>query len=163
MSASNPGLYYGYVPTAGEWNSYFAGKQDWSPILDGIVSAGGTPSVVPQTIWTPFDASGASLALTINSVAYTQIASMVYVMGSITYPTTSNFAQATIGGLPVTCANQGYAVSASPTVNNTLTAFNAITVQGQSYFVFAAGSGSPITNANLSGKTVQFNICYPAV
>lgn len=29
FAQSSPGLSYGYVPTAGEWNSYFAAKQDY--------------------------------------------------------------------------------------------------------------------------------------
>ena len=30
-SNSNPGLYYGFVPTAGQWNSYFGAKLDFAP------------------------------------------------------------------------------------------------------------------------------------
>jgi len=43
MSNSSPGLYNGQVPTAAQWNSYFSTKQDWTPLLDGII-AGTSPS-----------------------------------------------------------------------------------------------------------------------
>jgi hypothetical protein len=43
MSNSNPGLVNGQIPTAGQWNGYFATKQDWTPLLDGIV-AGTSPA-----------------------------------------------------------------------------------------------------------------------
>jgi len=36
-SNSNPGLYYGQVPTAGQWNSYFSTKLDYTPGLANTV------------------------------------------------------------------------------------------------------------------------------
>lgn len=43
MPGSNPGLVYGQVPTAAQWNDYFAGKQDYSAAAvtgPGVATAG---------------------------------------------------------------------------------------------------------------------------
>jgi hypothetical protein len=48
MAQSSPGLVNGQVPTAAQWNSYFAGKLDYSP--GGLpVSKGGTGATTVQT------------------------------------------------------------------------------------------------------------------
>lgn len=39
---SNPGLTFRQVPTAAQWNSYFAAKQDYSPVLTNYANLGGT-------------------------------------------------------------------------------------------------------------------------
>jgi hypothetical protein len=38
MSHNAPGWTYGYIPSAGEWNSWWAAKQDWTPSLDAVVN-----------------------------------------------------------------------------------------------------------------------------
>jgi hypothetical protein len=52
MSGNSPGLIYGQSPTAEQWNSYFAQKQDYSEILANVIAQGGAPAlgaVVPLT------------------------------------------------------------------------------------------------------------------
>lgn len=49
FSQSSPGLYYGQVPTAGQWNSYFAAKQDvlgYTPVNKAGDTMGGKITLV---------------------------------------------------------------------------------------------------------------------
>lgn len=41
LAQSNPGFYQGFVPTAAQWNSYFAAKQDYNPTAGGTIIGGG--------------------------------------------------------------------------------------------------------------------------
>jgi hypothetical protein len=52
--------------------------------------------------WTPTDASGASLSLTVNAASYTKIGRSCYISAYITYPTNSSIAAQQLGGLPFT-------------------------------------------------------------
>lgn len=47
LAQSSPGLVYGQVPSAAQWNSYFAVKQDYSVVLANIVNG-----VTPVTLFT---------------------------------------------------------------------------------------------------------------
>lgn len=111
--------------------------------------------------WTPTDASGAGLALTVEG-RYTKIDRMVFAGGVVVYPANASGSVARIGGLPFTCANFASArggfvsynehsawLGIAPDANDT-----------KAYF-FAAGGGNP-TNANLSGKTFIFTLIYEA-
>jgi hypothetical protein len=82
-----------------------------TPTLNGITfPATQVPSADANTLddyeegtWTPTDASGAGLTLSINTTSnYVKIGSMVYACCSITFPVTANAAQVNIGGLPFT-------------------------------------------------------------
>jgi len=42
LAQSSPGLVNGQIPTAAQWNSYFAAKQDWPP-------SGGSGAAVVET------------------------------------------------------------------------------------------------------------------
>lgn len=163
MSNSNPGLAYGQVPTAAQWNSYFAGKQDWSAILDAIIAAGGAPTVTTPTTWTPTDASGAGLSLATATVTYTKLGNIVFASGQITYPATANGNAAVIGGLPVAVPPLTYAKCPSMVFNNASVEIMAVTLPSSSTFeLVAPASGAAITNAALSGKTINFQLIYPA-
>jgi hypothetical protein len=162
MSNSNPGLVYGQVPTAAEWNSFFTAKQDWNAILDQIIQQGGAPSFVAPTAWTPTDGSGASLTFTSISAEYSVVGNIVLTSATLTYPTTANSASAIIGGLPYATANKGYAVAPDLLYVIGAAAALIVTVENSSTAaIFALASGSAVTNATLSGKTVSFQLAYP--
>jgi hypothetical protein len=120
--------------------------------------------VTASTSFTPADASVAALTFSGVSVKYTKIGNMVFVYGVLTYPVTADGNSAGIT-LPVNVPNVGYAqgpsiiatsvaatvVMGQPTQNtNKLLFYNAIAFSGA------------ITNAQLSTKTIQFIVSYPA-
>lgn len=113
--------------------------------------------------WTPSDQSGASLTFTSVSVSYTQIGNMVWVYGTLTYPSTASSADATIGGLPITIADQTYANRLPNLILVAGTAvYVAATVDGSTEFGIRSNSGTLVTNATLSGAVLTFSIFYPA-
>lgn len=52
------------------------------------------------TSWTPTDASGAGLSLTINDAGYIKSGSQISIRSQITFPSTLSAAAVKIGGLP---------------------------------------------------------------
>lgn len=163
MANSNPGLAYGQVPSPAQWNAFFAAKQDWNSILDAIILAGGAASVVAPATWTPADSSGAALVIPSFNVTSTKIGNIVFLSGQITYPTTSNTASASIKGLPFAVPSSNYGICPSSVFNNAGIAIMAVTVPGTSTFrLVAPSTGAAITNAQLSGFTINFAIDYPA-
>lgn len=121
-----------------------------------VAAGGGT--------WTPTDNSVAGLSFTNVSAKYQVIGNMVYAYARLTYPTTSNGASASIGGLPLTVPNQTYALisalvqtsGGSPPIMLT-PAQNATTAN----FVNLS-TGAALTNANMSTLTPNFCLIYPA-
>ena len=123
--------------------------------LSDVVSAGS---------WTPSDQSGAGLAFSNVSVSYTQIGNMVFAYGRVTYPATVNGNSAKIGGLPITVANVIYAESISPMAATSigLALVASPNHNTTTFSIFNAATLAAITNAQLTGATVLFNISYPA-
>lgn len=108
--------------------------------------------------WTPTDASGAGLPLTTTFARYTRIGRVVYVQAQITYPSTANGSNATIGGLPYGVASSTFGTGACESNDSgaTLVSFRT---GGSTLIVFGAGD-SARTNANLSTKFVIFSGFY---
>ena len=163
MSNSNPGLAYGQVPTATQWNSYFTAKQDWNAILDAIIAAGGAPTVTAPTTWTPTDASGASLTLVNDGSTYTKLGNIVFASSELVYPSTASGANAVIGGLPVAVPPQFYAKTPALVFSTAGVGILAQPIPSSSTFaLFNLITGAAITNATLSGKKIDFQLIYPA-
>ena len=103
--------------------------------------------------WTPTDASGAGLSLTIVSATYTKIGRLVTLQAEITYPSTVDASGSAIGGLPFVAASNGaasyYASGASGPIAQIGTAFYPANTVGAS-----------ITNATFSTKTVYITVSY---
>ena len=111
--------------------------------------------------WTPTDASGASLSFSaVTAPTYTRIGRMVYLATEVTYPTTSNTAQARIGGLPFAVAS-GTAFGAFVRYSNSgeTTPF-IIANPSQSDVILYANNGGTFSNALLSGHRFDFVAVY---
>ena len=108
--------------------------------------------------WTPVDASGASLSLTITDARYTKIGRVVECYAQIIYPATASGSNATVGGLPFASANTvGSSYGAITCYTNYSQATwlnNATTVTSGAYSL----AGAAITNATISGK--QFRLVW---
>jgi hypothetical protein len=111
--------------------------------------------------WTPTDASGAGLSLTINSAFYTKIGRQVSIQAFITYPSTASGSTAYLGGMPFTpLSNSNYF---SPSVINT-NAGIVIAARPQSatntIALINTSTNTDITNLTFSGKIVLFSATY---
>lgn len=114
--------------------------------------------------WTPADNSGATLAFASVSTAYTKIGNMVYAYGRLTFPVTGSVANALIGGLPFTSANQPYAINITDLATNASIGAPIQGVVNQNNTQFGAQNqltAASITNAQLSGSLIVFSFAYP--
>lgn len=103
--------------------------------------------------WTPTDASGAGLSLTIVSATYTKVGRLVTLQAEITYPTTADVSGAALGGLPYTAASNGAASFYAGGVAGPVAQIGTALYPANSV-------GGSITNATFSTKTVYITVSY---
>jgi len=113
--------------------------------------------------WTPIDSSGASLTFTVLDARYTKIGRQVQCFAQITYPTTANGSNATIGGLPFTQANTSGgsygAFVCYTTYNSPITWLNS---SGGTISTAYSTAGVNLTNTDLSAKQFRLVWIYEA-
>lgn len=119
---------------------------------------------VAPASWTPTDNSGASLSFTSVSANYTQIGNMVHAYFSLTYPSTADGSNASLGGLPVGVPNQPYAqgpaaISAS---GGSIAVILRPTQNTSTAALLNHATNAAVTNANLSTLTLRGLLIYPA-
>ena len=128
--------------------------------VTGIISGS------PPSTWTPADASGAGLTLTINFARYSKVGCVAVLTFDITYPATADGSQAKISGIPATCAPADTGLSGAtgicgPTgggappygpMGIAINSSNSISLWTGN------GWGSAITNANLTGARLRGSI-----
>jgi len=107
--------------------------------------------------WTPADASGAGLGLTIYTATYTKVGRGVLLTVAIGYPATASGAAVSISGLPFACA-AGVAGTSMPLSNAGLT---FVVYSSGSNLIFSDTSGTTLTNAQVSGKYIYCSMYYP--
>jgi hypothetical protein len=112
--------------------------------------------------WTPTDASGAGLTLSVGGTPrYVKIGRFVFFnVGLITYPSTANGSGASVGGLPFTVDSNNHGTLSF--VATTANASAGLSVANTTnIFFYANGTTSPSTNANLSGAQIYgISGCY---
>jgi len=115
--------------------------------------------------WTPNDASGAGLSLTINVATYVKIGKIVILSYNLSYPSTANGSSAILGGLPFTVSPStnnnwmgGVVHWNSSSRNLTNMALGQTT---QATFRNNINNTDP-TNANLSGFNFRGTFIYEA-
>lgn len=124
----------------------------------GVVSQGATTGLsdtTPDTAWTPADASGASLSLTVAAARYTKIGKMVIAAFRVTYPTTVSATAAVISGVPV-ATSPNYPTSEAVGSCFSGAASNAIVIPTMN------ASGTSITFTNSVGG-LSINSFFSAV
>lgn len=111
--------------------------------------------------WTPTDASGAGLTLTISGTpSYVKIGSICTVTAFVTYPSTANASAASIGSLPFTVKNIGNSQGATVANTDRGIAITAIGVGNTTQINFTDFSDVNQTNANFSTKFLRFSFTY---
>jgi hypothetical protein len=153
----------GQVMTAGDFAGVFAQCQPYSAILGSIVAQGGAPPpfVNPGT-WTPVDASGGTLTLGTISAEYGVIGNIALLSAQLTYPSNSDTHAAAIGGFPYALPNHGYANAPDLLFVQGGAACCLTAIQNTSSAnIYSLTTGGTVTNASLSGKTVNFQLAYP--
>jgi hypothetical protein len=102
--------------------------------------------------WTPTDASGAGLTLSVASANYTKIGNTVRLQAQITYPSNVSGASVLLGGLPFSSAQ--YAIGAIRT-----SVACVATALGANIYVHSPVNVA-ITNVELTGAFFAFTVVY---
>ena len=129
--------------------------------FNGDTAAANALDDYEEGTWTPIDASGQSLSLTINYATYTKVGRLVHVEFDIVYPTTSNTANARIS-LPVTGVSIYFSGIVGWSDNNTNVKIHGVS----SSFAYFMDGGDPtsgnihISNSGLSGKRLIGSFTY---
>ena len=105
--------------------------------------------------WTPTDASGAGLSLTVTTAKYTKVGRLVTVNCYVTYPATVSAAVALIT-LPFAATSFDIATAAAQSG----AVFSGLTISGASNMSLRAPSLSSILNNQVSGADVIFTCSY---
>ena len=109
--------------------------------------------------WTPTDASGAGLILSVASATYVKVGQIVHVWASLGYPSTTDAAQAFVGGLPFVCSTQAsglYQTYGAPLLFNVGAGFNFVQMLNTT-------TSAPVPNSAMSGRSIAFAGIYLAV
>jgi hypothetical protein len=110
--------------------------------------------------WTPTDASGAGLSLTITYAKYVRVGKSVTVNAFINYPATASAAAATIGGLPFSVGSNNYPpVTFANNSGTALSGFANATAKTISIGT-AANYSASVSNVVLSGRVVLISLTY---
>jgi hypothetical protein len=107
--------------------------------------------------WTPTDASGAGLTLTVAAATYTKIGRMVYWQAVVAYPATADASGAAIGGLPFALnAVTNAAGRAGSTITATTVAslVQSLQIETSNTVRFYKAGFVQNTNAELSGADI---------
>jgi hypothetical protein len=114
--------------------------------------------------WTPSDQSGAGLTFTSVTGHYQVLGNMVFAYFTLTFPSTADGSNVSIGGLPITIPNQNYATFDSPINANTTSATLAFRpVKNTTTFnIFNQQTFASSVNSAWSGDTIEGCIMYPA-
>lgn len=108
--------------------------------------------------WTPLDASGAGLSLTVSYARWIRMNRMVTAWFDLAYPTTANGSNALLGGLPFP-AQDAHPLLISYTNASTL-------ARGATFgdeVALYQSSGAAVANSALSGLIIRGQVSYVAV
>ena len=109
--------------------------------------------------WTPTDASGGALVLTINYAKYVRIGKQVTVNAYITYPANANANNAKIGGLPFTVGANNYVPA--PVVTNTGVTVGAFLLPATATFlVLNPTNAASYLNSVFNGTYITVSATY---
>ena len=140
------------------------------PATQSASSDANTLDDYEEGTWTPTDASGAGLSITVNGSGYrnryTKIGNLVFLTTSIDFPTTSNTSPARLTLpfaqlIPGYYSGGGYVTYCNRTPLNQyyITTENSVAGGGSQTFIIYDGT-TLVTNADLSNKRVDLQIHY---
>ena len=158
-------------PLTGLNNPTVVGNMTFSTSGSGVIFTNTTSGVLTNSTlndyetgtWTPTDASGAGLTLTNNYAHYTKVGNLVTVTAYITWPSTVNTAAPSVGGLPFSGVNNGYATGiVSTNMNNSIICLTRYQPTGTTFYVNPAAGNGSLGNNNLSTAYIIFTMTYQA-
>lgn len=129
--------------------------------IDFSANGGDVLTQYDEGTWTPNDASGAGLSLTVSSATYTRIGRMVTAQFDITFPTTADTNTQLLGGLPFAPAAINFGGFISYTTHANALNLLVYTSGGNGVVSFRrAVGGSNNNNAAYSGNVIRGVLVY---
>jgi len=112
--------------------------------------------------WTPIDSSGAGLTFTSTAGVYTKIGNICYISGTLTFPSTANGSNATIGGLPFNpSSGTQYQNFGPPIRNNKSLSIQIFGINNTTFKILPIGNYTTYTtNAQMTAGTMQFSYTF---
>jgi hypothetical protein len=110
--------------------------------------------------WTPTDTSGASLSFTNAFGYYTRNGNIVTLFGRVTFPATASGLGVAIGGLPFTVANNNQPGGGCIRITDSGRNDTVVASANTTTITFYSTSLVNATNANYSGKRVDWVVTY---
>lgn len=154
FAQSSPGLVYGAVPTAGQWNSYFAGKFDYN--VNGLpVTSGGTGSTTPAGALRNLIGTPASAGYFVRGNGSSWVASQIQTSD---LPPGGALAGGTLGAVPYQSApsTTSFLSGNTTTVPKFLTSTGTGVAAQAPTFTGSTGTGSVVLSASptISSPTI---------
>jgi len=113
--------------------------------------------------WTPVDASGVGLSITVNNATYTKIGNTVHLRCYVTYPSTGNTSAASLSGLPFARATNGWVCTIVTTGKSGTEAVARINGTDLIYFKYISNGNSSIPNSLFSAEFIIFAVSYQSI
>jgi len=129
------------------------------PATQSASSDANTLDDYEEGTWTPADASGASLSITINRANYTKIGRLVYVFAYIEYPVNASAAVIQLSGLPFAIPTLTYPTSVLNS-DSSVTALVRGKVNTSNINFYTISTSGNLSNAQFSGNFLIFNFSY---
>ena len=130
-------------------------------LFNADTAAANTLDDYEEGTFTPVDASGAGLTLTIYRATYTKVGNTVHIFANILYPTTSNSADILISGFPFVAVENGSAYVGPVFVRNSTTPNTAI-VNASGQMRIYSHVQARLDNVDVSAAHIFLNFHYTA-
>lgn len=130
--------------------------------IDFSANGGDVLSQYDEGTWTPTDASGAGLSLTVTNATFTRVGKMIFANFNITYPATVDVSTARLGGLPYASSSVGFSHPMAVSTCQTGICKSGLVDTSATTFLLIDTTGNALTVAQMSGLNLRGTVIYEA-
>jgi hypothetical protein len=112
-----------------------------------------------EGVWTPTDQSGAGLTFATAAGGYVKVGPLVFASAQIVWPATANAASALVSLPFIVATPAGWNYPGGVISYTSYTSPITVMCTGGSFYLFTFG-GTPLTNAQMSGKDLRLEVIY---
>jgi hypothetical protein len=112
--------------------------------------------------WTPTDASGAGLTITVANATYTKIGRLVTANFAVTYPATADVSTCRLAGLPFNSLGAAFSYPMAVSFSQSGICKTGLVDPGGTTFLLLDNSGTGLTNVQMSTLILRGTVVYEA-